>query len=83
MIFLRHTVYFPGYNIRSLMRTRDHLQRLARQTNDPAIRTSGYRNFKREVKHDVKREAKFLIPRYLLTIIFLLQCRLACRKYLK
>ena len=83
MIFLRHTVYFPGYNNRSLMRTRDHLQRLARQTNDPAIRTSGYRNFKREVKHDVKREVKFLIPRYLLTIIFLLQCRLACRNYLK
>ena len=82
MIFLRHTVYFPSYNIRSLMRTRDHWQRLARQTNDPTIR-SGYRNFKREVKHEVKREVKFLIPRYLLIIIFLLQCRLACRNYLK
>ena len=82
MIFLRHTVYFPGTTSGSLMRTRDHLQRLARQTNDLAIR-SGYRNFKREVKHDVKREVKFLIPRYLLIIIFLLQCRLACRNYLK
>ena len=58
VIFLRHTVYFPGYNIRSLMRTRDHLQRLARQTNHPALRL-GYRNFKREVKHEVKREVKF------------------------
>ena len=35
------------------MRTRDYWQRLARQTNDPAI-WSGYRNFKGEVKREIR-----------------------------
>ena len=43
---------FIDDNIRSLMRSRDHWQRLARQTNDPAI-WSGYRNFRREVKREI------------------------------
>ena len=44
---------FINDNIRSLMRTRDYWQRLARQTNDPAI-WSGNRNFKREVKREIR-----------------------------
>ena len=35
------------------MRTRDYWQRLARQINDPAS-WSGYRNFKREVKREIR-----------------------------
>ena len=35
------------------MRTRDNWQRLAKQTNDPAI-WSGYRNFKGEVKREIR-----------------------------
>ena len=42
---------FIDDNIRGLMRSRDHWQRLARQTNDPAM-WSGYRNFRREVKRE-------------------------------
>ena len=44
---------FIDDNIRSLMRTRDYWQRPARQTNDPAI-WSGYRNFEREVKREIR-----------------------------
>ena len=44
---------FIDDNIRSLMRSRDHWQRLARQTNDPAM-WSGYRNFRREVKREIR-----------------------------
>ena len=43
---------FIDDNIRSLMRSRDHWQRLAWQTNDPAI-WSGYHNFRREVNHEI------------------------------
>ena len=49
--------------LRPARQNRHATQAKARQTNDPAI-WSGYRNFKREVKHEVK----FLIPRYLLTV---------------
>ena len=44
---------FINDNIRSLTRTRDYWQWLARQTNDPAI-WSGYRNFKGEVKREIR-----------------------------
>jgi len=44
---------FIKENIRALMRTRDHWQKLATQTNDPAM-WSGYRNFKREVRRELR-----------------------------
>ena len=44
---------FINDNIRSLTRTRDYWQWLARQTNDSAI-WSGYRNFKGEVKREIR-----------------------------
>lgn len=46
---------FIDDNIRGLMRSRDHWQRLARETNDPAM-WSGYRNFmlRREAKREIR-----------------------------
>ena len=51
---------FINDNIRSLTRTRDYWQWLARQTNDPAI-WSGYRNFKREVKREIRFAQRELV----------------------
>ena len=45
---------FIDDNIRALMKTRNHWQKLvARQTNDPAA-WSGYKNFKQEVKRELR-----------------------------
>ena len=43
---------FIDDNTRALMKTRNHWQKLARQTNDPAA-WSGYKNFKQEVKREL------------------------------
>ena len=39
--------------IRALMKTRDHWRKLARKTNDP-LAWDGYKNFKREVKRELR-----------------------------
>ena len=39
--------------IRALMKTRDHWRKLARKTNDP-LAWAGYKNFKREVKRELR-----------------------------
>ena len=44
---------FIDDNIRALMKTRNHWQKLARQTNDPAA-WSGYKSFKQEVKRELR-----------------------------
>ena len=44
---------YVNEEIRSLMRTRDHWQKLARKTND-ALAWSGYKFFKREVKRELR-----------------------------
>ena len=40
--------------IRSLIRTRNYRRKIARRTNDPALAWTAYRNFKREVKRDLR-----------------------------
>ena len=44
---------FVTDNICELMKTRDHWRKLARATNDPAA-WSGYKNFKREIKRELR-----------------------------
>ncbi|PFX12931.1 putative RNA-directed DNA polymerase from transposon BS [Stylophora pistillata] len=51
---------FINDNIRALMRTRDHWQKLARRTNDPAL-WSGYKNFRNEVKQELRLALKTFV----------------------
>ena len=44
---------YVNEEIRSLMQTRDHWQKLGRKTND-ALAWSGYKFFKREVKRELR-----------------------------
>ena len=42
------------------MKTRDHWQKLARRTNDPAV-WSGYKNFRNEVKRELRLAQKTFV----------------------
>ena len=51
---------FINDNIRALMKARDHWQKLARRTNDPAV-WSGYKNFRNEVKRELRLAQKAFV----------------------
>ena len=51
---------FVTENIRELMKTRDHWRKLARATNDSAA-WSGYKNFKREIKRELRVAQKVFV----------------------
>ena len=54
------------------MRTRDYWQRLARQTNDPAI-WSGYRNFKGEVKREIRLSQREFVEEQIIKTLTMLE----------
>ena len=63
---------FINDNIRSLTRTRDYWQWLARQTNDPAI-WSGYRNFKGEVKREIRLSQREFVEEQIIKTLTMLE----------